>query len=83
YERGFDLQLRPERLNQPLEWKRLRLIFVNSMSDLFHPDVPFGFIRRVFDTMVRADWHTFQVLTKRSERLGELASQLPWPVYTT
>ena len=79
YERGFDLQLRPERLNQPLEWKRPRLIFVNSMSDLFHPDLPFGFIRRVFDTMVRADWHTFQVLTKRSERLGELASQLPWP----
>jgi protein gp37 len=79
YERGFDLQLRPERLNQPLDWKRSRLIFVNSMSDLFHPDVPLDFIRRVFDTMERADWHTFQVLTKRSERLAELAPQLPWP----
>ena len=79
YERGFDLQLRPERLNQPLEWKRPRLIFVNSMSDLFHPDVPFEFIQTVFDTMVRANCHTFQVLTKRSERLAELASQLPWP----
>jgi len=79
YERGFDLQLRPERLNQPLEWKRPRLIFVNSMSDVFHPDVPIEFIQLIFDTMVRADRHTFQVLTKRSERLAELASQLPWP----
>jgi protein gp37 len=79
YERGFDLQLRPERLNQPVEWKRSRLIFVNSMSDLFHPDVPLEFIQSVFDTMMRADWHTFQVLTKRSERLEELAEQLPWP----
>ncbi len=79
YERGFDLQLRPERLTQPLEWKRSRLIFVNSMSDLFHPDVPLDFIQSVFDTMVRADWHTFQVLTKRPERLAELAPKLPWP----
>lgn len=79
YERGFDLQLRPERLNQPLEWKRPRLIFTNSMSDLFHPEVPVEFIQSVFDTMVRADWHTFQVLTKRSERLAELAPRLPWP----
>jgi len=79
YERGFDLQLRPERLNQPLEWKRPRLIFVNSMSDLFHPDVPFEFIQKVFDTIVRADWHTFQILTKRSGRLAELAPQLTWP----
>jgi len=79
YERGFDLQLRPERLSQPLEWKRPRLIFVNSMSDLFHPDVPLEFIQSVFDTMSRADWHTFQVLTKRSQRLAELAPALPWP----
>jgi protein gp37 len=79
YERGFDLQLRPERLNQPLKWKRPRIIFVNSMSDLFHPDVPVEFIETVFDTMVRAKWHTFQVLTKRSERLAQLADQLPWP----
>jgi protein gp37 len=79
YEGGFDLQLRPERLDQPLEWKRPRLIFVNSMSDLFHPDVSLEFIQRVFDTMVRAHWHAFQVLTKRSERLAELADELPWP----
>lgn len=79
YERGFDLQVRPERLTQPLEWKRPRLIFVNSMSDLFHRDLPLEFIQSVFDTMVRADWHTFQVLTKRSERLAELAPKLPWP----
>src|SRR5438046_7040716 len=79
YERGFDFQLRPGRLNQPLDWKRPRLIFVNSMSDLFHPEVPFEFIKEVFQTMARADWHTFQVLTKRSERLAELAPLLPWP----
>lgn len=79
YENGFDLQLRAERLTQPLEWKRPRLIFVNSMSDLFHPDLPLPFIERVFETMVRAEWHTFQVLTKRSERLAQLADQLPWP----
>lgn len=79
YERGFDLQLRPERLEQPLEWKRPRSIFVNSMSDLFHPDVPLGFIESVFDVMKLAHWHTFQVLTKRSERLAELANQLRWP----
>jgi protein gp37 len=79
YELGFDLQLRPERLLQPLEWKQPKLIFVNSMSDLFHEDIPFGFIRAVFETMVRADWHTFQVLTKRSARMAELAPELPWP----
>src|SRR5688572_4263520 len=79
YEHGFDLQLRPERLDQPLEWKKSRVIFVNSMSDLFHDEVPFEFIASVFDTMKRAHWHTFQVLTKRSERLAELALQLPWP----
>lgn len=79
YERGFDLQLRPERLKQPLEWTRPRLIFVNSMSDLFHEDVPIDFIRSVFDTMQSADWHTFQILTKRSRRLAELAQLLPWP----
>ena len=79
YERGFDLQLRPERLDQPRQWKRPRLIFVNSMSDLFHPDVPLAYVQRVFDTMVSADWHTFQVLTKRSERLAEVARLLPWP----
>jgi protein gp37 len=79
YQNGFDLQLRPERLNQPLEWKKPRLIFVNSMSDLFHEDVPEDYIRQVFDVMKRAGWHTFQVLTKRSRRLAEIAPRLPWP----
>ncbi len=80
YERGFDLQLRPERLELPLTWKRSRLIFVNSMSDLFHDDVPAAFVRRVFETMRRADWHQFQLLTKRPERAAELAPVLgPWP----
>jgi protein gp37 len=69
FENGFDLTLRPERLNQPLAWKRPRTIFVNSMSDLFHKDVPLTFIDQVFDTMERADWHVFQVLTKRSSLL--------------
>ena len=66
YEPGFDLTLRPERLSQPLSWKRPRMIFVNSMSDLFHKDVPTDFIDDVFKTMEKADWHVFQVLTKRS-----------------
>ncbi|HXH23054.1 MAG TPA: phage Gp37/Gp68 family protein [Dehalococcoidia bacterium] len=79
YENGFDLQLRPERLNQPLEWKKPKVIFVNSMSDLFHEEVPEDYIRQVFHVMKRADWHTFQVLTKRSKRLAELAPNLEWP----
>ncbi|MGZ6008839.1 MAG: DUF5131 family protein, partial [Rhizomicrobium sp.] len=66
FEFGFDLTLRPERLGQPLKWRTPRMIFVNSMSDLFHKEVPQEYISRVFDTMERADWHTFQVLTKRS-----------------
>ncbi len=66
FEAGFDLTLRPGRLEQPLGWSRPRSIFVNSMSDLFHKAVPRSFIDAVFDTMERADWHTFQVLTKRS-----------------
>lgn len=78
YEKGFDLQLRPERLTQPLEWTKPRLIFVNSMSDLFHDDVPLDFIASVFDIMGRASWHTFQVLTKRSRRLTALADSLTW-----
>jgi len=63
---GFDLTLRPERLLQPLNWQRPRMIFVNSMSDLFHKSIPRAFIDQVFDTMERANWHTYQVLTKRS-----------------
>jgi protein gp37 len=73
---GFDLTLRPERLEQPLQWKRPRLVFVNSMSDLFHPEVPEDYIHQVFEVMRQASWHTFQVLTKRSERLLEVTSRL-------
>jgi protein gp37 len=79
YEQGFDLRLWPERMELPLRWKRPRRIFVNSMSDLFHEDIPGRFIAEVFDTMVRADWHVFQILTKRPQRLAELAPRLPWP----
>lgn len=71
FERGFDLTLRPERLKQPLDWRRPRMIFVNSMSDLFHKEVPRAFVDRVFDTMEAADWHVFQVLTKRSSLMRD------------
>lgn len=79
YEQGFDLRLWPERVSQPLHWKTPRRIFVNSMSDLFHKDVPEDFIRQVFDVMTKSTWHNFQVLTKRPQRLAQLASTLPWP----
>ena len=69
FERGFDLTLRPKRLSQPMAWRRPRMIFVNSMSDLFHKAVPRAFVDAVFETMESADWHVFQVLTKRSSRL--------------
>lgn len=72
YERGFDLRLVPEKLNEPLKWKRPRKIFVNSMSDLFHPDVPDSYIAQVCEVMLKADWHQYQVLTKRAERLSKL-----------
>ena len=71
FENGFDLILRPERLDQPLRWREPRMIFVNSMSDLFHKEVPDEFIARVCDTMERAYWHTFQVLTKRSSLMRD------------
>lgn len=79
YRNGFDLTLQPQMLEVPLRWKKPRRIFVNSMSDLFHPDVPLDFIQQVFDVMRRAHWHEFQILTKRSERLAELDSVLDWP----
>lgn len=79
YEQGFDLRTWPQRLDQPLRWKRPRMIFVNSMSDLFHERIPVAFIRKVFVSMEEANWHTFQILTKRPERLVELADALPWP----
>ena len=72
YEQGFDLRLVPEKLEDPLKWKQSRMIFVNSMSDLFHPGVPDEYIVRVANMMLRAHWHTYQVLTKRSERLRDL-----------
>jgi protein gp37 len=71
FENGFDLMLRPERLTQPLRWRQPKMIFVNSMSDLFHKGVPFSFVDKVFETMEKADWHTFQVLTKRSSRMRD------------
>lgn len=79
YAEGFKLTTHDDLVTLPLRWKAPRMVFVNSMSDLFHPDVPVEFIRRVFQTMVEADRHIFQVLTKRSERLAEIASELPWP----
>ncbi|HXR61006.1 MAG TPA: phage Gp37/Gp68 family protein, partial [Solirubrobacterales bacterium] len=79
YEQGFDLRMWPQRLDQPQRWKRPRMIFVNSMSDLFHERVPLDFIGKVFASMEEAHWHTFQILTKRPERLVEVADDLPWP----
>ena len=72
---GFDLTLRPERLKQPLEWKRPRMIFVNSMSDLFHKDIPKAHITAVFDTMEKANWHAYQVLTKRSSLMQKFLNE--------
>lgn len=78
YEQGFDLKLWPDRLELPLQWRRPRRIFVNSMSDLFHVDVPEAYIRCVFEVMNRANWHIYQVLTKRSGRMARLGPSLPW-----
>ncbi len=79
FEQGFDLRLVPEKLDLPKRWKRPRLIFVNSMSDLFHEGVPPEYIRQVFAVMAEADRHQFQVLTKRADRMASLAKALPWP----
>jgi protein gp37 len=79
YLNAFELTLHRDQVDLPLRWNRPRRVFVNSMSDLFHEEVPDAFIRSVFDTMVRAHWHNFQVLTKRAERLPSIASHLPWP----
>ncbi|MBI3184667.1 MAG: phage Gp37/Gp68 family protein [Myxococcales bacterium] len=78
YRNGFELTLQPHMLELPLRWKKPQTIFVNSMSDLFHKDVPLQYIQRVFDVMRRASWHRFQILTKRSERLAELDAKLEW-----
>ena len=84
YEQGFDLRLVPEKLADPILWSKQRMVFVNSMSDLFHKDVPDEYIELVVRVMATADWHVYQVLTKRSERLRDLlqtklrfASELP------
>jgi protein gp37 len=78
YAKGFSLTVQPHVVNGPLSWKTPQMIFVNSMSDLFHKDVPLEFILQVFDVMNRAHWHQFQILTKRSGRLLQLAPELPW-----
>jgi protein gp37 len=79
YRNGFELTLQPQMLELPLRWRRPQTIFVNSMSDLFHEDVPIGHIQQVFDVMRRAHWHRFQVLTKRAERLATIAPEIVWP----
>jgi protein gp37 len=78
YEQGFDIRFWPERLEQPIKWTRPRMIFVNSMSDLFHEEIPLSYIEQVFEVMGRASQHTFQILTKRHERLAEVADALDW-----
>lgn len=72
YEQGFDLRLVPERVAEPLKWREPKMIFVNSMSDLFQQEVPVPFIRKVAEVMLTANWHTFQVLTKRAERMNHV-----------
>ena len=79
YKNGFKLTLHPEALNEPYHWKKPRVVFVNSMSDLFHEEIPIEFIQDVFSVMNNNKRHTFQILTKRSERLRELAPLLDWP----
>jgi protein gp37 len=79
YRDGFAVTLQADALSEPLSWRKPRVVFVNSMSDLFHRDVPTAFIQRVFQTMEQASMHVFQILTKRSDRLRELADGLPWP----
>jgi protein gp37 len=79
FEQGFDLRLVPHALRLPSTWKKGRLVFVNSMSDLFHEEVPESYIQTVFDVMAAEPRHRFQILTKRSARLALLAPRLPWP----
>lgn len=79
YQNGFELTIHADLVDLPRSWRQPRVIFVNSMSDLFHDAVPMDFIRQVFDTMAACPQHVFQVLTKRSRRLLEVAAELPWP----
>lgn len=79
YRNGFSVTVHPEYLDEPLGWRKPRMVFVNSMSDTFHRDVPEEFIREIFDRMERSPRHVFQVLTKRAERMAELSQRLSWP----
>ena len=79
YRNGFGVTTQGDLLSQPTKWRGPKRIFVNSMSDLFHQAVPLKYIRQVFEEMAIADWHTFQILTKRAERLEQLSSELTWP----
>ena len=79
YRNGFQVTLHPDLVDVPRKWRQPRVVFVNSMSDLFHDDIPLAYIKRVFATMLACPHHTFQVLTKRADRLAEFASCLPWP----
>jgi protein gp37 len=79
FEQGFDLKLWPDRVELPLRWKASKRIFVNSMSDLFHERIPLEFIQKIFETMRKAHWHRFQILTKRSGRLALLGNSIDWP----
>ena len=78
YSKGFRVTIHPEELETPHRWKKPRIVFVNSMSDLFHRDMPEAFIRRVFETMAQCPRHRFQVLTKRAGRLRRMSPRLPW-----
>ena len=78
YRNGFEVTLQPHMLELPLRWRSPKRIFVNSMSDLFHEDLPTEYVEQVFDVMRRADWHQYQVLTKRSDRVRQLSNLLPW-----
>lgn len=79
YRNGFDVTLHERAIDEPFRWKKPRKVFVNSMSDLFHEEIPLEYIQRVFAVMAAVPRHTFQILTKRSDRLREVAGQLPWP----
>jgi len=79
YRNGFDVTLHEQAIDEPFRWKKPRKVFVNSMSDLFHEEIPLEYIQRVFAVMAAVPRHTFQILTKRSDRLREVAGQLPWP----
>lgn len=78
YQNGFDVTIHEDLITKPLEWKKSKMIFVNSMSDIFHDDIPEDVILKIFATMNKASWHTFQVLTKRSKRLLELSDKIIW-----